>query len=311
MIVEALTDGSFAWPENTATFDYQLRGGKFVTRGKPARTKRAADSLVTEGTFKGTLRAGKADSYMVYVGEESGDFAAFCFANASEAGRAILAACRDGDTCEFNGKVDQGVECKVDKETQKVLSAGGRILSVTSAKPLPSAGGGKTVQNPTAPSRATAQEKKDIFELISKLDKEIGELLAGSPGEADKPGRSLTVRKIDLNVDGRPEYVAVIEEGVICGALANCPHWVYRKQGGEYELLGRARARTVLLEKTSTGGYRDLRAWGGNTAAEDGFDILKYDGGQYRATDCFSRDNGGKVAKVKRVRCPESAEGSQ
>ena len=38
--VEALSDGSFAGPENTATFDYQLSGGKFVLSGKPTRKKR-------------------------------------------------------------------------------------------------------------------------------------------------------------------------------------------------------------------------------------------------------------------------------
>jgi hypothetical protein len=80
---------------------------------------------------------------MVYVGEESGDFAAFCFANDSAAGRAISAACQDGDTCEFTGTVDQGIECKVDRETRKVLSASGRILSVKSAKSLSSTSTGK------------------------------------------------------------------------------------------------------------------------------------------------------------------------
>jgi hypothetical protein len=50
VIVEALADGSFAGPENTATFDYQLSGGKFVLRGKPLQRKRADDSLVTDGT---------------------------------------------------------------------------------------------------------------------------------------------------------------------------------------------------------------------------------------------------------------------
>jgi hypothetical protein len=41
VLVEALTDGSFAGPENTATFDYQLSGGKFVLSGKPTRKKRS------------------------------------------------------------------------------------------------------------------------------------------------------------------------------------------------------------------------------------------------------------------------------
>ena len=40
LIVEALTDGSFASPENVATFDYQLSGSKLVLSGKPTRTKR-------------------------------------------------------------------------------------------------------------------------------------------------------------------------------------------------------------------------------------------------------------------------------
>jgi hypothetical protein len=40
VLVEALTDGSFAGPENVATFDYQLSAGKFVLSGKPTRTKR-------------------------------------------------------------------------------------------------------------------------------------------------------------------------------------------------------------------------------------------------------------------------------
>ena len=311
IIVEALADGSFAGPENIATFDYQLSGGKFVLRGKPTQSKKVYDSLVTDGTFKGTLHAGKAESFMVYVGEESGDFAAFCFANDSEAGRAILAACKDGDTCEFTGTVDQGVECQVDKETQKTLSASGRILSVKSARSLSTPSSGKPGKTPAVSNRATVQEKRDIFQLITRQDKEISEFLRDSPADADRLAQSVTVRKIDLNADGQPEYVAVMEDGVICGALANCPHWVYRRAGGGYELLGHTRARTVIMEKSSTHGYRDLRAWGGSTATEDGFDILKYDGGKYRATDCFSRDNSGKVPKVTRIRCTEVDEGAQ
>jgi hypothetical protein len=41
VIVEALADGSFAGPENVATFDYQFSGGKFVLSGPPTRTKRS------------------------------------------------------------------------------------------------------------------------------------------------------------------------------------------------------------------------------------------------------------------------------
>ncbi len=37
VIVEALTEGSFACPKYTAVFNYKLSGGKFILSGKPAR----------------------------------------------------------------------------------------------------------------------------------------------------------------------------------------------------------------------------------------------------------------------------------
>jgi hypothetical protein len=40
LIVEALTDGSFAGPENIATFDYKLSEDKLVLSGNPTKTKR-------------------------------------------------------------------------------------------------------------------------------------------------------------------------------------------------------------------------------------------------------------------------------
>ena len=141
-----------------------------------AQSGGADDSLVTDGTFKGTLHAGKTDSYMVYVGEESGDFAAFCFANNSEAGRAILAACKDGDTCEFTGKVDQGVECKVDKDTQKILSASGRVLKVESVKSLgsqPSDSQASEQGQPYTPAPQTAERKAIADALRVPVEKEL------------------------------------------------------------------------------------------------------------------------------------------
>jgi hypothetical protein len=152
--------------------------------------------------------------------------------------------------------------------------------------------------------RAAAREKSELFQLI-KQDAEVAEFLADDPGKAGELTRSMTVRKVDLNRDGRPEYEVVLEEGFICGALGNCPHWIYRKAGGGYELLLRTRAREVSLEKTSTGGYRDLRSSAGDTATQDDFDISKYDGGRYRTTACFVRDNSRRRPKVTRVLCAD------
>ena len=150
--------------------------------------------------------------------------------------------------------------------------------------------------------RAAARERGEFFRLI-KDDAEVKELLSGDPGAEKELVQFVTVRKVDLNRDGRPEYDVALEAGGICGTLGNCPHWIYRRAGGGYELLLRTRARLVSPEKASTGGYRDLRSSAGDTATHDYFDISKYDGSRYRTTDCFTRDNSGRRPKVTRIQC--------
>lgn len=50
--------------------------------------------------IQGELQVGKTQSLILYFGMESGDYAAYCFANNSQAGRAILAACKNRQRCE-------------------------------------------------------------------------------------------------------------------------------------------------------------------------------------------------------------------
>ena len=82
----------------------------------------------------GELQMGKTESVLLYVGEESGDYAGYCFKNDSEAGRAILAACKDGEQCAVKGTIEEG-ECKV-PGLEASLSASGKITKVESAKSL-------------------------------------------------------------------------------------------------------------------------------------------------------------------------------
>jgi hypothetical protein len=86
-------------------------------------------------TVSGELQTGKTESVILYVGEESGDYAAYCFANDSDAGKAILAACKNKDQCEVAGEVESG-GCKV-PGLEADLSDSGRIVKVTSVKKLP------------------------------------------------------------------------------------------------------------------------------------------------------------------------------
>jgi hypothetical protein len=83
--------------------------------------------------IEGELQVGKSESVILYVGKETGDYAGYCFTNDSEAGRAILAACKDKEQCEVIGKVDYNSGCKV-PGLEADLSASGKIVKVESVK---------------------------------------------------------------------------------------------------------------------------------------------------------------------------------
>ena len=93
----------------------------------------AADSEASE--VEGELQVGKTESAILYVGEETGDYAGYCFTNDSEAGRAILAACKDKERCSVKGTVDHEAGCEV-PGLEATLSDKGKITKVESAKSL-------------------------------------------------------------------------------------------------------------------------------------------------------------------------------
>lgn len=86
-------------------------------------------------TIAGQLETGKTTSFIVYVGMESGDYAAYCFANKSGVGRAILAKCRNGDRCEFVGEIADDDECTAPK-LEATVSRSGNITKVTRVRRL-------------------------------------------------------------------------------------------------------------------------------------------------------------------------------
>ena len=85
--------------------------------------------------IEGELQVGKTESVILYVGMESGDYAGYCFTNDSEAGRAILAACKDREQCAVTGTVDYESGCKVPK-LEATLSESGKITKVKTVKSL-------------------------------------------------------------------------------------------------------------------------------------------------------------------------------
>lgn len=86
------------------------------------------------GTWIGQVKFGELVSMFNYVGAESGDFAPMRFRNDSEAGKKILGACSNDDTCEFTGVVEW-----LDEPPPPNASAIGQIVRVDSVKRLPAA----------------------------------------------------------------------------------------------------------------------------------------------------------------------------
>ncbi|MBC7912348.1 MAG: hypothetical protein H7Y30_17710 [Pyrinomonadaceae bacterium] len=106
-------------------------------------------------TYAGELQVGKTQSVILYFGAESGDYAAFCFKNNSAVGRAILAACKDKQQCQFTGEVTGG-ECKV-PGLEADLSASSKIVSIKSVKSL-AAKNSATGKTPKSSNKASAPD---------------------------------------------------------------------------------------------------------------------------------------------------------
>lgn len=97
-------------------------------------------------TFSGTLQVGKTESAILYFGEESGDYAGYCFKNNSEVGKTVLKVCKDGEKCEVIGKGDYEKACKV-PGLEASLSSYGQITAVESVKMISGEAEGKTMSN--------------------------------------------------------------------------------------------------------------------------------------------------------------------
>ncbi len=100
---------------------------------EPTEPEAEIEAANETNTFKGQLNVGKTVSSILYVGEESGDYAAFCFMNTSAVGRQILKTCKNGAQCEFTGEIDYEKACQV-AGLEADLSAAGTITKLDSVK---------------------------------------------------------------------------------------------------------------------------------------------------------------------------------
>ena len=112
--------------------DGQVKLAEVLSKASAASRTPAVETEAQE--IEGQLQVGKTESVILYVGMDSGDYAAYCLTNNSAAGRAILAACKNGDQCKVTGTVDE-YNCKV-PGLEADLSSSGKISKVKSVKSL-------------------------------------------------------------------------------------------------------------------------------------------------------------------------------
>lgn len=127
--------------KNWKIYDVHYRGDQpevklleILTNAAGASQANSTTGQSEASTIQGKLQTGKTESLILYVGEETGDYAAYCFTNDSETGRAILAACKNQEQCEVKGTIDD-YRCKV-PGLEADLSASGKIVKVQSVKSL-------------------------------------------------------------------------------------------------------------------------------------------------------------------------------
>jgi len=120
-------------PSNTPLMP-AVNAANNAAKAKSPAAKTTPAAVSEAQKIEGRYQSGKTESLILYVGMETGDYAAYCFANDSEAGRAIAAACKNGEQCEVNAEMGEG-SCKV-PGLEADLSDSGRIARVISVKSL-------------------------------------------------------------------------------------------------------------------------------------------------------------------------------
>lgn len=92
----------------------------------------------------------------------------------------------------------------------------------------------------------------------------------------------------DLDGDGIPEVIVQGASQLECSPTGNCPFWVFQKTGSQYRLLVSVNAiQTFQVQRSRSGGFRDIVVEMHDSATERTLAILKYSHGNYHEAGCY------------------------
>jgi hypothetical protein len=114
---------------------------------------------------------------------------------------------------------------------------------------------------------------------ITPADRTAVMKLLGPGMEEVNPQKDLRIAKMDLNGDGRLDYVVVVDNSLYCGS-GGCHTAVYLSRGSGYRSgLADPLVQTIALAPGSTQGVRDLEL---TLHGEPGTSRWTWDGTRYR-----------------------------
>jgi hypothetical protein len=96
------------------------------------------------------------------------------------------------------------------------------------------------------------------------------------------------IELVDLNGDGRPEYIAQANGLGPCGGTGNCLFWIFRSTPtGVKVLLVSSRFEKIAIRSSTTGGYKDIVLGSHVSASERNLVWYKFRDGRYRKHACY------------------------
>jgi hypothetical protein len=115
-----------------------------------------------------------------------------------------------------------------------------------------------------------------------------------SPNQCIFPERSLeqeidTIRiaRAALHTKAPEQFLVQASDACHCGGTGNCGFWVLERKGKGFRvLLETEMVQQFGVEPSRSNGYRDILTSSHGSAALSGLVLYKFDGKQYRATDC-------------------------
>lgn len=141
-----------------------------------------------------------------------------------------------------------------------------------------------------------------------KTDERVKDCLAENDKSKGKFETWFSAAQVNLNGDAQSDYVVKPENACLFGANI-VPFWIFRKNGGKYDLMIHAYSLGLDVLPGKTKGYRDVEIFA--ASATIGFGAkYKFDGKKYVPKGCYEQllDQSLREGKKKYIPCSGSVE---